>query len=191
MPENNTHSTEDAAEIQERRNYVAYQGIPLEVRAAAEGEESRTIGGYAVKYNTPVVITDRWGDKYLEEIAAGCFDESLSRCKENGSEIKALWNHDTSRPLGSTKTDTLRFNMGDTTGLNYDIDLPKNEAEEYYIQVDVWSEEDCFLLKRKIKKLLKKAGFTYFAGNDDYEQDTKIYHKAARFYFLINTEGED
>lgn len=53
MPENNTHSTEDAAEIQERRNYVAYQGIPLEVRAAAEGEESRTIGGYAVKYNTP------------------------------------------------------------------------------------------------------------------------------------------
>ena len=125
MPENNTHSTEDAAEIQERRNYVAYQGIPLEVRAA-EGEESRTIGGYAVKYNTPVVITDRWGDKYLEEIAAGCFDESLSRCKENGSEIKALWNHDTSRPLGSTKTDTLRFNMGDTTGLNYDIDLPNN-----------------------------------------------------------------
>mgnify|MGYP007099064080 FL=1 len=67
----------------------------------------------------------------------------------------------------------------------------KNEAEEYYIQVDIWSEEDCFLLKRKIKKLLKKAGFTYFAGNDDYEQDTKIYHKAARFYFSINTEGED
>ena len=63
MPENNTHSTEDAAEIQERRNYVAYQGIQLEVRAAAEGEESRTIGGYAVKYNTPVVITDRWGER--------------------------------------------------------------------------------------------------------------------------------
>ncbi len=56
MPENNTHSTEDAAEIQEIRNYVAYQGIPIEVRAAAEGgEDSRTIGGYAVKYNTPVV----------------------------------------------------------------------------------------------------------------------------------------
>ena len=40
MPENNTHSTEDAAEIQERRNYVAHQGIQLEVRAAAEGEEA-------------------------------------------------------------------------------------------------------------------------------------------------------
>ncbi len=66
-----------------------------------------------------------------------------------------------------------------------------NEAEEYYIQVDVWSKEDCFLLKRKVKKLLKNAGFTYFAGNDDYEQDTKLYHKAARFYFAINAEERE
>ena len=91
------------------------------------GKRKITCNNSSCKHHTtPVVITDRWGDKYLEEIAAGCFDESLSRCKENGSEIKALWNHDTSRPLGSTKTDTLRFNMGDTTGLNYDIDLPNN-----------------------------------------------------------------
>lgn len=105
-------------ESPEIRNYCRKcQGIALEVRAAAEGEDSRTIGGYAVKYNTPVLIVDRWGDKYLEEIAAGCFDESLNSCKEAGKEIKALWNHDTSRPLGSTKTDTLRFNTADTTGL--------------------------------------------------------------------------
>lgn len=66
-----------------------------------------------------------------------------------------------------------------------------NEAEEYFIQADVWSKEDCFLLKRKVKKLLKNAGFTYFAGNDDYEQDTKLYHKAARFYFAINAEERE
>ena len=114
-------------ESPEIRNYCRKcQGIALEVRAAAEGEDSRTIGGYAVKYNTPVLIVDRWGDIYLEEIAAGCFDESLNSCKEVGKEIKALWNHDTSRPLGSTKTDTLRFNTADTTGLAYDIDLPNN-----------------------------------------------------------------
>ena len=126
MAEKGTNHTEDAAESLERRNYVATQGVNLEVRAAGEGEESRTIGGYAVKYNTPVVITNRWGDQWLEEIATGCFDESLEGCKEPGQEIKALWNHDTSRPLGSTKTDTLRFNSSDTEGLSYDIDLPNN-----------------------------------------------------------------
>ncbi|MFA9375760.1 MAG: HK97 family phage prohead protease [Lachnotalea sp.] len=110
----------------EQRSYVGYQQIPLELRAAAEGQESRTIGGYAVKFNMPVLIQDRWGDEYLEEIATGCFDESIRDCKEVGKEIKALWNHDSSKPLGSTKIDTLRFNTSDTTGLSYDIDLPNN-----------------------------------------------------------------
>ena len=57
MPKNETHNRKETVEIQENRNYVAAQEIQLEVRAAAEGGESRTIGGYAVKYNTPVVIT--------------------------------------------------------------------------------------------------------------------------------------
>jgi len=121
MPENEKEVTQEI-----RSYYANYQGLALEVRAAADGEESSTIGGYAVKYNTPVLIVDRWGDKYLEEIATGCFDESVNSCKEAGREIKALWNHDTGRPLGSTKNDTLRFNTADTTGLAYDIDLPNN-----------------------------------------------------------------
>jgi hypothetical protein len=70
-----------------------------------------------------------------------------------------------------------------------DFSEDTNENEEYYIQVDIWSKEDCFKLKKKVKKLLKKAGFTYFAGNDQYETDTMIYHKAARFYFSMNVEG--
>lgn len=106
----------------EVRNYSA--GNKLEMRTAGE-TETNTIGGYAVKYDTPSLIRDRWGDKYLEEMAAGCFEESLQNCKESGKEIKALWNHDAGKPLGSTKTGTLRFN-NDLTGLNYDIDLPRN-----------------------------------------------------------------
>ena len=71
-----------------------------------------------------------------------------------------------------------------------DFSEDTNESEEYYIQVDIWSKEDCYLLKKKVKKLLKKAGFTYFAGNDQYEKETGIYHKAARFYFVMNVEGD-
>jgi len=71
---------------------------------------------------------------------------------------------------------------------NYSEDT--NEEEEYYIQVDIWSKEDCFKLKNKVKKLLKKAGFTYIAGNDQFEVEKGLYHKAARFCFLLNAEGD-
>ena len=71
-------------------------------------------------------------------------------------------------------------------------EYPNSEdLDLYYIQVDIWSKEDCFRLKKKVKKLLKKAGFTYFTGNDQYEVETGIYHKAARFYFSMNVEGEN
>lgn len=91
----------------------------LEVRAVTEGEK-RTIGGYAVKYNSSTLIRDRWGDEFLEEFAPGAFDNSLQIRTQ-----KALWNHDVSKPLGSIKSGTLRFNS-DTSGLNYDVDLPNN-----------------------------------------------------------------
>ena len=91
----------------------------IEIRAVGE-EQKKTIGGYAVKYNTPALMRDRWGDEFLEEISLGAFDKSLQNRNQ-----KALWNHDTSKPLGSVSAGTLRFNS-DTTGLNYDIDLPNN-----------------------------------------------------------------
>ena len=37
------------------------------------------------------------------------------------------------------------------TDVNHSDDT--NEGEEYYIQVDIWSREDCFMLKRRVKKL--------------------------------------
>lgn len=91
----------------------------IEVRAVPDGKK-KTIGGYAVKYNSPTLMRDRWGDEFLEEISSGAFDKSLQNRNQ-----KALWNHDTSKPLGSVSVGTLRFNS-DTSGLNYDIDLPNN-----------------------------------------------------------------
>lgn len=91
----------------------------IEVRAVG-GEIKKTIGGYAVKYNSPTLIRDRWGDEFLEEISTGAFDKSLQKRNQ-----KALWNHDSSKPLGSVAVNTLRFNS-DSAGLNYDVDLPDN-----------------------------------------------------------------
>lgn len=91
----------------------------IEVRAATDTQK-KTIGGYAVRYNSPTLMNDRWGDKFLEEVSAGAFDKSLLLRTQ-----KALWNHETSKPLGSVVANTLRFNQ-DMAGLNYDIDLPNN-----------------------------------------------------------------
>ncbi len=103
----------------------------IQIRAKAEGLEKKTIGGYAVKYNEPTLIIDRWGDKFLEEISSGAFDESLEKRNQ-----KALWNHDNSKPLGSCKSNTLRFNS-DTKGLNYDVDVPNNSwGNDAYESVD-------------------------------------------------------
>ncbi|WP_297520494.1 HK97 family phage prohead protease [uncultured Clostridium sp.] len=105
--------------MSEKREVRHFSNLNIEVRADTEAEK-RTIGGYAVKYNSPTLIVDRWGDKFLEEVSAGAFDESLKENKQ-----KALWNHESGKPLGSVKSNTLRFNSN-SDGLNYDIDVPNN-----------------------------------------------------------------
>lgn len=116
---NREHRKSDVKEIRQ------FKVNGLEVRAANGDESSKmTIGGFAVKYNHTTTIRSIWGD-FLEEIAPGAFNESLARSKERGSEKKALWNHDTSKPLGNTIAETLRF-KDSTDGLAYDVDLPDN-----------------------------------------------------------------
>lgn len=59
-------------------------------------------------------------------------------------------------------------------------------ALEHNIQIDVWSIDslEAYTLKKKIRKLLKENNFKYESGQDFYESDTKIYHKALRFTYL-------
>lgn len=60
------------------------------------------------------------------------------------------------------------------------------EAYEYVIQVDVWSEngKEALELKNKVRELLQKADFYFQDTLDQYEKDTKIYHKAMRFKYV-------
>ncbi|MPQ45202.1 hypothetical protein [Clostridium tarantellae] len=61
------------------------------------------------------------------------------------------------------------------------------ESIENYIQVDIWSKENVEGLKRKVKKAMKNKDFIYIDGRDQFEIDTKLYHKALRFY-IANAE---
>lgn len=99
-----------------------YKDAVIEIRAMDDpGAESRTIQGYAVKYNlNSEVMMDYWGDKFVETFAEGAFDESL-RSKDQ----KCLWNHDTSAPLGSVRANTLQL-QSDSVGLYYEDEVPDN-----------------------------------------------------------------
>lgn len=54
----------------------------------------------------------------------------------------------------------------------------------HYLQVDVWSKTDYTSLVNEVKNLLKFAGFKRLNEADLYEEDTKIYHKGLKFYYL-------
>jgi uncharacterized protein len=109
--------------------------VTLEIREANEENEKRTISG-SIKYNTESAeMRDWWGDTFVEEIAAGAFDESL---KTRG--VVGLWSHDTSKVLGSTKSGTLRIESGEKE-LRFELDLPNttvgNDAWEMIKRGDV------------------------------------------------------
>jgi len=95
--------------VEFRRDY------PLtELRADGE-DESRSVSGYAAVFNSlsvPIM------GMFTEKIKRGAFKKTLQE-----ADIRSLWNHDTSKPLGRTGNDTLTLKE-DRHGLRFDLDLP-------------------------------------------------------------------
>jgi HK97 family phage prohead protease len=104
-------------EQQERR---FTRGI-VEVRAA--GDSTRTIGGYAAKYNA---LSRNLGG-FVERIDPGFFAKSEG---DGWPEAMARYNHDDNMLLGTTAGGTLRL-LTDGTGLDYSVDVPAARADVY------------------------------------------------------------
>ena len=86
----------------------------IEVRAS-EGKPA-TILGHAALFNTPSVYMMG----FRETIEPGAFTDSLS------GDIRALWQHDTARVLGRTKSGTLRL-WEDDQGLAFELNPPDTQ----------------------------------------------------------------
>lgn len=86
----------------------------MEVRSE-EGKPT-TLRGYAAVFDQ--LSVPLYG--FREKIQKGAFAESLSK-----NNIKALWNHNSDFPLGSTNGSTLRLEE-DERGLLFELDLPDN-----------------------------------------------------------------
>lgn len=90
---------------------IKLSGIELRELSAEEGGASVISG--VIPYNSE--SEEMWG--YIERIAPGAFKQSLE------SDVRCLWNHNSSMPLGRTLSDTLV--LSDTQdGLDYRCTLP-------------------------------------------------------------------
>lgn len=95
----------------ERRHY------PIEDMEVRSEEGKPTIlRGYAAVFEK--LSVPLFG--FREKIRKGAFAESLRR-----NNIKALWNHNSDFPLGSTKGGTLKLEEDDK-GLRFELELPDN-----------------------------------------------------------------
>lgn len=69
--------------------------------------------------------------------------------------------------------------------------LTADDAEEmarHSIQVDVWGKGDIESLAESVKEKMIAIGCSRVGFFEDYEKDTKLYHKAYRFYFDQNSK---
>lgn len=74
------------------------------------------------------------------------------------------------------------------TGEEYEDD--EESLTAHYVQVDVWSKVDYTDVVKNIKELLLKTAFKRLNEIDLYEEDTKIYHKGLKFYYLQERESD-
>lgn len=89
-------------------------------------------------------------------------------------------------------------NLGDThiTFFLY-LELPELASDDevtaysHNIQVDIWTLDSLEgnNLKNEARSLLQENNFKFDSGNDQFETDTKIYHKAMRFSYLEDLES--
>lgn len=97
-----------------------FTSVRVEVRA---DRESRTIGGYAAKFNR---MSQNLGG-FVERIDPGFFSKSRG---DGWPGVLARYNHDDNMLLGTSDAGTLRLGI-DGVGLTYEVDLPSSRGDVY------------------------------------------------------------
>lgn len=63
---------------------------------------------------------------------------------------------------------------------------------EFFIQVDIWTKKyiDHVNISKQVKQKLMFLDFSRPSETEDFENDTKIFHKIQRYYYLKDNESE-
>ena len=120
-----------------------YLSADLEIRAAAETENSRQVRGYAAVFESESEVLGDLRNRFVEKISRGAFDES------DMSNVICLYNHDNNYVLGRSKNGQGSMSMGiDERGLWYELDMPNttlgNDLLESIKRGDIQSSSFAF-----------------------------------------------
>jgi HK97 family phage prohead protease len=96
----------------------------FEIRSGAKDTNinGRIVSGYAIVFNSP---SKKMADAFREVIRPGALDGV------DFSEVRALYNHDNGKPLGSVKAGSLKVSI-DSRGLAYSLEIP-----DYSYAIDI------------------------------------------------------
>lgn len=102
-----------------------YRFVQPENAGEEQTAETRAprLEGYAAVYNSDSVLMWENGEEFVERLAPGAFSRSLS----SGDHIVALWSHDMSKPLASTRNDNLILKEDDK-GLWFSMSLERMDS---------------------------------------------------------------
>jgi HK97 family phage prohead protease len=95
----------------------------VELRAAADTEEPKTVFGYAAKFDTPSENLGSEMYQIREIIKPGAFDDVLN------DDVRALFNHESSAILARSKNGKGSLRLGvDEVGLFYEFEAPDTQV---------------------------------------------------------------
>lgn len=140
----------------------------LQIRQAEDGKQSRTIIGYASKFDTWSEPIYGW---FVEKIARGAFE------KTDMSDVIMVFNHDISGVLARTTSGTLKLTV-DEVGLRFEFDAPDttlgNDMLELVRRGDI--------SKCSFKFVVETDEWRYADEKNKLEYDERTVKSIARLY---------
>lgn len=135
-----------------------FESEPDEVRFIEEENGKRYIEGVAAKYDVKSrPLRDERGNTFIEVIKRGAFTEVL---KQEGLDVRALFNHNRNELLGRTSSGTLEV-WEDEIGLRYKLEIPNttlgNDIRELVKRKDIFENSFAFSIAEDGQEFSKDA----------------------------------
>lgn len=140
----------------------------LAIRKADDGKPSRTITGYASKFETWSEPIYGW---FKEQIARGAFD------KTDMSDVVMVFNHDISGILARTTSGTLKLSV-DKVGLRFEFEAPETTLGNDMLELVGRGD----ISKCSFKFVVETDEWRYADKENGLEYDERTVKAIARLY---------